>query len=242
MFIKFIKKILPPVIRKRISAILQDIRMRREMYRLNQLVKNNFPDCNLIFDIGANVGDFTYVYSKSCSKVISVEPQKELYSYLKNRFKNNKKVIVENVGVSNKLGHLRMYIDNKNKAMGSFNKDWNKSWGNEVDNSYFVKVITLDKLIEKYGLPDYIKIDVEGYEYVVLQGLSHKTKYLSFEFHNKVLPDVINRIELLHSLGYTRFNLSFDQKLKFKDWIPLKKLISVLKSEDINFCGDIYCK
>ncbi len=237
-----IKKILPPFIRRALSKKVQYIKMRYEMYKLNKLIKTQFPDCKLIFDIGANVGDFTEIYSKSCPKVISVEPQKELYFHLKNRFKNNKKIIIENVVISNKTGHLKMYIDKKKKAMGSFNKDWNKSFGNEINDSYFVKVTTLDKLIEKYGLPSYIKIDVEGYEFVVLQGLSHKTKYLSFEFHNKFLPDTINCIKLLDLLGYTKFNLSVSQNLKFKDWISLKKLIFVLKSEDTNFCGDIHCK
>ena len=50
------------------------------------------------------------------------------------------------------------------------------------DKSIDVKVDTLDNMLTKFGIPKFIKIDVEGYELEVLEGLSHPVKYLSLEF------------------------------------------------------------
>ena len=45
-----------------------------------------------------------------------------------------------------------------------------------------VPVTTLDALIERHGVPSFVKVDAEGFEEEVLQGLSRSIKALSFEF------------------------------------------------------------
>jgi len=236
-----IRKIVPKFIRKRISSAIQPMIELNEMKRLKMFLKMYLKDCNHIFDIGANVGDFSKVYLSLGCKIVCVEPQESLVKKLKLKFKNNLNIVVENKGVSYKKDKLKLYYDDYKMAQSSFNKNWIKSNGLKYTT---VDVVTLDYLIEKYGLPDYIKIDVEGYEYNVIKGLSYKIKNLSFEFHNKVFKNTLDCIRLLNSLKYNKFNLSeaSNHKFVFNKFINAQKLICYLKSKDVDYHGDIYCK
>ena len=67
------------------------------------------------------------------------------------------------------------------------------------------QTITLDKMIELYGQPDLIKIDVEGYEGTVLRGLTSKAKKLCFEWSEEFPEELNNCITILENLGYEKF-------------------------------------
>jgi len=69
------------------------------------------------------------------------------------------------------------------------------------------QTITLDKMIELYGQPDLIKIDVEGYEGTVLRGLTSKTKKLCFEWSEEFPEELNNCITILENLGYEKFGV-----------------------------------
>src|SRR5207253_1750567 len=77
------------------------------------------------------------------------------------------------------------------------------------EKSEKVKMVTLDRLIEMYEIPDFIKIDVEGYELEVIRGLNQKVKSLSFEY---TVPELEHNLapicHKLDSLGPCKFNYS----------------------------------
>jgi hypothetical protein len=112
--------------------------------------------------------------------------------------------------------------------------------------------ITLNRLSKEYllnlqyGTPDFIKIDVEGYEYQVLQSLHTPISMIAFEFTPTLPHLAIQCIELISSLSpqYV-FNFSpeestqfyfhkFVSKEEFLKWLSNKKYPNVF--------GDIYCK
>ena len=84
-----------------------------------------------------------------------------------------------------------------------------------------METITLDQLISTYGRPFYIKIDVEGYELNVLNGLKTTVPYLSFEVN---LPDFRSEgeqcIARLREIAVNgTFNCAVGNRLIFSDWM-----------------------
>ena len=101
-------------------------------------------------------------------------------------------------------------------------------------------------MIKIYGLPKYIKIDVEGFELDVLLGLSQKAGIISFEFTSEFLDQTIKCLDHLKKIGYHEYNFSIGERRKFySHWSNTEDLIQKLRNEIKNdklLWGDIYCR
>ncbi len=203
---------------------------------------------NIIFDIGAHIGGKSEKLTKFYSNLILVEPQPNCVKILQKKFKLNKNVKIVEKGVGNKKGFLDLNINSQNPLISTFSEDWkvgrfkNYKW----DKSIKVEITTIDDLIEKYGHPGFIKIDVEGFEYKVLQGLSKKTGIISYEFTSEFIETTINCLNYLNDLGYEKFNYSEGERKKFSsEWSSQKDMIGIIKNNCLKnqlFWGDIYAR
>lgn len=205
---------------------------------------------DLVFDIGANVGNRVISFLECKARVVAVEPQPECVQTLKEKF--SEKITIENVGLGEKEGELQMHIST-DSTVSSFSKEYISSTKERFKYSQWVDVITvpittLDKLIEKHGLPKFCKIDVEGYELQVLHGLNSKVPYLSLEYcvpeMSQQLNDCVEYLQRLAPDG--KFNYSIGESMQWAllDWLEPKVFISHLKSEEFkrSSFGDIYFK
>ncbi len=158
----------------------------------------------LYFDIGAYVGEKTQEFVSLGARVIAVEPNPDSYASLVKRFQDNHKVICINKAVSDTMGEARLSTPSCNlKTVCTLCPDkWftGRFEGLKEQGFHQVRTTTLDKLIKKYGKPDFIKIDAEGWETHVLHGLSQKVN-LSFEYRGDFLADVQTCLDHLQTLG-----------------------------------------
>jgi hypothetical protein len=129
------------------------------------------------------------------------------------------------------------------KKSGRFSDyNWNKEQVTEIE--------TLDNLISKYGKPQFIKIDVEGYEYEVLAGLSQPIMTISFEYtipeRKNSIIDCIDRIVEISNQKEVFFNYSIGESMEWalEKWLSaeeMKKEIDLERFVKSEF-GDIYAK
>lgn len=205
---------------------------------------------SLVFDIGANAGNKTKIFLDLNANIVAVEPQHFCIDYLKKRFDD--KIIIVPKAVGDSVGTGKLTIG-QNRGLSTLSPEWkaaihgtNRFPGFKWSKSQDAEITTLDNMIAEYGSPDFIKIDVEGYESKVLNGLSKPVKTLCFEFHPEYLEDTARCLNRLNSLGMTEFNYSLEESSHFAlaYWISGSDLMESLDSYRGNnkIYGDVYAR
>ncbi len=152
----------------------------------------------LVFDIGAHVGKLTKNFIEAGAQVVAVEPQTDL---TKNENYNDV-ISIENVCISNKIEKIKFYKCSRS-SLSTCDISW-KDCHNGEWNEVTVPTYTLDYLIENYGRPIYIKIDVESFEEYVLKGLTYEIDYISLEYTRSCRQTFINCLKEIERLGYSK--------------------------------------
>jgi FkbM family methyltransferase len=159
----------------------------------------------LIFDIGANNGDDTRFYLAKGFHVVAVEADPTLSKALNHEFAAeiaSGALIVENVGVADAVGTLDFFI-NSHSEWSSFLEN-SKATKENTHEKLTIDTIPLSDLIDRYGTPYYLKIDIEGFEKQALGTLRPNMTmpdYLSFEINH----DWIEITDMMAALGYESF-------------------------------------
>ena len=203
---------------------------------------------DLYFDIGAHLGEKSKPFIKKKIRTIMVEPLPVCVKTLKRLYSKNSIVKIIPKGLGSKNTKKILSINKQMPTVSTFANHWkygrfsNLIWNEKTQ----IQITTLDALIKKFGDPQYIKIDVEGYELNVLKGLSKKSGIISFEITSEFFSDAIKCLKHLKKLSYNSFTFSIgEQKKFFSDWSDYKTIINLIKKEikkDKLFWADIYCK
>jgi FkbM family methyltransferase len=205
---------------------------------------------DLVFDIGAHVGDRTAVLRRLGARVVAVEPQPALVKTLKLLYGRDRAVAIEPVAIGRRAGMLkfRLNVDNPtvSTASDAFRQaadgapGWEgQTWTRTID----VPVTTLDVLVAHHGTAAFIKIDVEGSESEALAGLTRPSPALSFEFTTIQRRVAEACIERCAELGYTRYNAALGEThaLIYREWVSADEITVWLRTlpQGAN-SGDIY--
>lgn len=183
-----------------------------EKVALKELLVNLAPG-DIIYDIGANIGIYTVFMAKKIGprgRVIAVEPEEHSYKTLQANINLNalNNVIPIQVALGNNFSEGILYFRGIAGEFSLINRPKSKFYQR-------VTIVIGDVLVSDRGLPlpNIVKIDVEGYEYYVIQGFQNSLKQdycrmVFCEIHPKILPKEIlpnNIINLLKSYGFNKF-------------------------------------
>jgi FkbM family methyltransferase len=214
----------------------------------------------LCFDIGANHGEHTAaLLSLGARRVVAVEPQVEVANYISQAFPKeiiSGAVVVRAQAVGSEIGIAKLFpARDRGKSMSTLSTLFVEASRAGGSNCYEaaatdVDVVTLDSLIAEFGVPDYVKIDVEGFDLEVLRGLSRQIALLSFEFNTQprlieIAEECISRIDLL---GQYEFNYQAEApgqtSLQFDNWVNGGVMRYTLRHDiaRANLFGDIFAR
>ena len=199
----------------------------------------------LVFDVGSNVGNKAARFVAQGAGVVCFEPVPECVAELRSRFEGNPSVTIVPCGLGSSPGTLPIYVCSGETTISTFSDAWKHGRFNEKvwDKTVEVPVQTLDGAIADFGLPDYCKIDVEGFELSVLRGLSKPIPVLSFEFCSEGLSESAKCLDHLESLGYRRFNVGYGEcsTMCHSHWLSSSEVMSELRGHPVaEVWGDIY--
>jgi FkbM family methyltransferase len=206
---------------------------------------------SLVFDIGANMGNRIEAFLTITRDIVAAEPQPVCVTALKKKF--GAAIKIEELGLAAAPGTMEMYIANES-TVSTFSKEFiqilknTRFKHNNWESTIQVPVSTLDLLIDKYGVPSFCKIDVEGFEYEVLSGLHKSLPVISFEY---CVPEFTNKaiqcLDYLQSLDSTLlYNYSVEETMEWAlpNWLSYNefKVLVQTKSFEVTAFGDIYVK
>ena len=199
----------------------------------------------LVFDVGANVGLKASRFVAQGAQVVCFEPVPQCVKELRSRFEGNPSVTIVPCALGSSPGTLPISVCSAATIVSTFSEAWKQGRFNKYvwDETVEVPVQTLDVAIAEFGLPNYCKIDVEGFELSVLRGLSKPIPVLSFEFCSEGLSQTAACLEYLESLGYRRFNLGYGECniMRHVQWIGSSEVMAELRKHPVpNVWGDIY--
>jgi FkbM family methyltransferase len=202
---------------------------------------------DLVFDVGAHVGNRTRALAGLGCRVVAVEPQPAMAAALRVVVGRQPAVQIVEAAVSDHAGRASLAVSERTPTVSTLATDWREARrrergfaGVEWNTSIDVELTTLDALIARFGLPVFVKLDIEGGEAAALAGLSQPVRTVSFEFLPQALDAVRACGTRLAALGPYRFNWTpaESHRLASSAWLPLDDVVRHLESATRH--GDVY--
>jgi FkbM family methyltransferase len=170
---------------------------------------------NLIFDVGMHLGEDTEYYMKRGFNVVAFEANPKLVQENKKKFSeeitNGRLFIVEGAIVDDLSEKtVKFFVNEDSSVWGTVYQDFaerNEQLGTR-NTVMEVDVIDFKSCLIEFGIPYFMKIDIEGADLFCLEALKDfavKPPYISMESNKLKFSTLLHEIEILGSLGYSVF-------------------------------------
>jgi len=206
----------------------------------------------LCFDIGAHAGNRVRCWRSLGASVVAIEPQPDFVRILERLFGNDPAVSIVPAAVGREEGSAELLVSERTPTVTTLSRDWIERIGAtpsfrgvEWEKGPTVPVTTLDALIARFGVPAFVKIDVEGLELAVLEGLSRPVRALSFEYLPAARDIALGCIDRLGVLGRYSFNWSVGETHRLAEpaWLDAGAMRERLVAlPDDARSGDVYAR
>ena len=211
---------------------LSDIREEKATIMTYEVLKKG----DVVIDIGANIGYYALIESRLVGnegRVFAFEPAPENVKLLKknigiNKYKN---IEVSDFAVGDIEGLQTMYVSNR--------CNWNSMYKTEtldVQEEITVRLSTLNSLLDNKEYPNFIRMDVEGYETAIIRGMNRILEkdnplMMFIEVHPHIMQenDLIEMLQTLSQFGFEVEMIAKREKLynwKLADLLKNKSFLS----------------
>ena len=194
---------------EKIAIIFFDI-LDKYIHQKNILkyLKHHLENLKVFIDIGSHKGSYTdlIINNFEVKKIVMVEPQKNIFEYIKKKYFKDKRIRTYNLAISDKKKIQALYINDL------------------IQNKYMVNSCKLSEIIKKNNIKkvDLLKIDTEGHELQVLKGagafLKEKVNFMLIEIHNSNIFLNYDAKKIHNYLKKNNFILKKKYKFPFTTW------------------------
>lgn len=214
-------------------------RIRHELLKDRALYSQFIKRGDLVFDVGVNLGQKTETFLGCGAKVIGIEPNPRCTPTLNRLFGSNPNFVLVQEAVGAEEGILELHFTGTDST-ASLRADWGEKRAMPNIESMPVPVTTLDRLIDRFGVPAFCKIDVEGFEEEVLKGLSTPLPMVTLEWHGDEIDALCLCLDRLSSL--TPIEVNFipinEQHFVFSRWSSPKEV----RFDRLPYRGDCFAR
>ncbi len=178
---------------------------------LDDVLWRGFEIGDVAYDVGANCGQTVDIIHGFNERVVAFEPAEEAYQYLDQLILPSRSswLTISPLAVSDTREDIELVAAPSKIATGQLVTHGTEGmeWSEEEMRDGEIRVLratTLDHFSREYGVPDFIKIDVEGHEGAVLRGAAQLIR----EYQPQMLIEVHSELlgtEIAAQLGATHY-------------------------------------
>lgn len=169
----------------------------------------------MIMDVGMHLGEDTQFYLDKGFRVVAIEAHPQFLAENRIKFRDYiEKGLLEIVplAIAEKDGEVPFYLFPEKSDWGTLDSGYAQRNIARGTAHKIVEVpsVTFESILQRYGIPYYLKIDIEGADILCIKALHHfaeRPKYVSFEAELISFESTFEALSHLYVLGYRRFKI-----------------------------------